>query len=477
MQNRLGPASGSAHEQIERRSVAAMVERLFLWLDERLGSAHWIQKALRKAFPDHWSFMLGEINLYAFIVLVATGTFLALFFKPSAAEVTYHGPYTLFDGAKISQAYASVLDLSFNVNAGLLIRQIHHWAALIFIAGIVVHMCRIFFTGAFRKPRELNWLIGISLFVLALGEGFTGYSMPDDLLSGVGLRIADSVALSVPLVGSWLSWLLVGGMFPSEPMIPRLFVTHVFIIPALIAALVTVHVAIVWRQKHAQFPGPGRTERNVVGSPLFPRYTAKTLALFLAVIAVCCGLGAFVQINPIWLWGPYLPWQVFSPAQPDWYIGWLEGALRLGPPFALHLFGDTIPAPFWSAVLMPVLLLVLVVLVPWIDSLVRNDRSSHQLLDLPRNVPARTAAGVAFLTFVFGLTAAGSDDVQARYLHTSVEALVHFYQGFCVLGTIAAFFITYAIATELRRRGGVHRSPRMKLRRGERGGYEEEAIP
>jgi ubiquinol-cytochrome c reductase cytochrome b subunit len=454
-----------------------MVERLVLWVDDRLGTAHFVHKALRKAFPDHWSFMLGEINAYAFIVLVATGTFLALFFKPSALETTYNGSYALLDGLKVSQAYASVLDLSFSVNAGLLVRQIHHWAALIFIAGIVVHMCRIFFTGAFRKPRELNWLIGVALFVLALGEGFTGYSMPDDLLSGVGLRIADSVALSIPLVGSWISFLLVGGKFPSDPMIPRLFVTHVFIIPALLAALITLHVAMVWRQKHTQFPGPGKTERNVVGSPLFPRYAVKSIALFLAVIAVCCGLGAFVQINPIWLWGPYEPWHVFSPAQPDWYIGWLEGALRLGPPFAAHLFGDTIPPPFWSAVLVPLILLLLVIFVPWIDAKLRNDEASHHLLDLPRNVPARTAAGVAFLTFVVGLTAAASDDVQARYLHTSVYALVEFYQAFCVLGTIAAFFITYTVAKELRQQGGVDRAPRARLRRSARGGYEEEAVP
>jgi ubiquinol-cytochrome c reductase cytochrome b subunit len=454
-----------------------MIERLALWFDDRLGTAHFVRKALRKAFPDHWSFMLGEINAYAFIVLVATGTFLALFFKPSALGTTYNGSYALLDGAKVSQAYASTLNLSFDVNAGLLVRQIHHWAALIFIAGIVVHMCRIFFTGAFRKPRELNWLIGVTLFVLALGEGFTGYSMPDDLLSGIGLRIADSVALAVPVIGSWISFLLVGGSFPSDPMIPRLFVTHVFIIPLLIAGLITVHLAIVWRQKHTQFPGPGRTERNVVGSPLFPRYAAKSLALFAAVIAVCCGLGAFVQINPIWLWGPYKPWHVFSPAQPDWYIGWLEGALRLGPPFAAHLFGDTIPAPFWSAVLVPVLLLLLVVFVPWIDAKLRNDGAPHHLLDFPRNVPARTASGVAFLTFVGSLTAAASDDVQSRYLHTSVDALVHVYQGICVLGTIVAFFITYVVAKELRQQGGVRRAPRERLLRSARGGYEEEIVP
>lgn len=454
-----------------------MIERFALWIDDRLGTAHFLSKALRKAFPDHWSFMLGEINLYAFFVLLGTGTFLALFFRPSASETMYHGPYPLLDGTRVSEAYASTLTLSFQVNGGLLMRQIHHWAALVFLAGIVVHMCRVFFTGAFRKPRELNWLIGIALLGLAMAEGFSGYSLPDDLLSGTGLRIADSVALSVPLVGTWLSFLLVGGNFPSDQMIPRLFVTHVFIGPALIAALVGVHLAMLWRQKHTQFPGPGRTERNVVGSPLFPRYAAKSLALFAAVVAATCGLGAFVQINPIWLWGPYEPWNASSPAQPDWYVGWLEGALRLGPPWAAHLFGDTIPSPFWVGVLLPFLMLVVVVLVPWIDAALRRDRRPHQLLDPARNVPVRTAAGVAFLVFCIGLTFAGGDDVQARYLHTSVEFIVHFYQGFCIFGSALAFALTYVIAKELRQKSGEKKAPRKRVLRNDRGGFEEEPVP
>jgi ubiquinol-cytochrome c reductase cytochrome b subunit len=455
---------------------ALVIARFALWLDDRLGTAHFVSKALRKAFPDHWSFMLGEINMYAFIVLLATGTYLALFFRPSTATVIYHGPYATLDGASVSEAYASTLNLSFSVDAGLLIRQAHHWAALIFVAGIMLHMCRVFFTGAFRKPRELNWLIGVGLLALALFEGFTGYSLPDDLLSGTGLRIADSVVMSIPVIGTWLSYLMLNGNFPTDAMIPRLFISHVYIAPAAIAALIGVHLAIVWRQKHSQFPGPGRTERNVVGSPLMPRYAAKSAALLMAVVAVTFGLAAFVQINPIWLWGPYVPWNIFSPVQPDWFIGWEEGVLRLGPPFALHIFGHTIPSPFWSAVFVPAILAVLVVLAPWIDAKLRRDTSPHQLLDFPRNVPLRTASGVAFLTFLIGLTLAGSDDVQARYVHISVESIVHVYQGFCIFGTVAAFLITYAIASELRARGGAGDSPRVRVRRNARGGFDEEHI-
>jgi ubiquinol-cytochrome c reductase cytochrome b subunit len=453
------------------------VERFLLWIDDRLGSAHFVRHALRKAFPDHWSFMLGEINLYVFLVLVATGTFLAFFFDPNAATVVYRGPYRLLDGTPVSHAYQSALALSFEVNGGLLVRQIHHWAALIFVAGVAVHMGRIFFTGAFRKPREINWVIGVLLFWLAMLAGFTGYSLPDDLLSGTGLRIAISVLLSVPLVGTWLTFWLTGGVYPTAQLLGRLFVLHIYLLPAVIAALIGLHLAIVWRQKHSQFPGPGRTERNVVGSPLIPRYAAKSIALLFAVVAVVVALGALVQINPVWLYGPYQPWNVVSPAQPDWYIGWLEGALRMGPPLALHLFGHTIPSPFWPAVLLPALLFTGLMVWPWIDAAIAHDRGSHQLLDNPRDVPWRTGIGVAAALFAAGLTLAGSDDVQARYVHLPITAITAFYRLFCVVAPIAGFVVAYAAAAELRAQGGVRKAPRVRLRRNARGGFEEDPLP
>ncbi|HEY6487312.1 MAG TPA: cytochrome bc complex cytochrome b subunit [Candidatus Cybelea sp.] len=435
-----------------------LVERLLLWFDDRLGTAHFVRHALRKAFPDHWSFMLGEINLYAFIVLVATGTFLALFFAPD-------------------RAYESTIALSFKVNGGLLIRQVHHWTALIFVAGIAVHMGRVFFTGAFRKPREINWVLGVLLFWIAMLAGFTGYSLPDDLLSGTGMRIFVSVALAIPVIGTWLTFFLLGGNYPSEQLLPRLFVAHIYLLPAAIAALIGLHLAIVWRQKHAQFPGPGRTERNVVGSPLFPNYAAKSLALMLAVTSVVFALGALVQINPIWLYGPYEAWNVVSPAQPDWYIGWLEGALRMGPPFAIHPFGHTIPSPFWPAVALPALLFILLLVWPWIDAALRRDRGAHQLLDNPREVPWRTGLGVAVFLFALGLTLAGSDDVQARYVHLPVTSITFFYRIFCVVAPIAGFALAFALARELRAKGGVQQAPRIRLRRNARGGFDEEPLP
>jgi ubiquinol-cytochrome c reductase cytochrome b subunit len=456
-----------------------MIERLLTWMDDRLGTAHFVNHALRKAFPDHWSFMLGEINAYLFAILVVTGTILAFFFHPSASETVYRGPYRLLDGVKMSDAYASVLRISFQVNAGLMLRQVHHWAALVFVAGIVAHMARIFITGSFRRPRELNWMIGVTLFAFAMFEGFLGYSLPDDLLSGIGLRIADSVLLSVPVVGTWASFLFLGGAFPNGEIVPRLFVMHVYILPILIAGAIGAHLAVLWRQKHAQFPSdrePRRTQRNVVGSPLFPNYAMKSAALGFATAAVMLALGALVQINPVWLYGPYEPWLALSPAQPDWYIGWLEGALRMGPPWAIHLWGHTIPSPFFPAVLLPFVLFTFLLLWPFIERALTHDTAEHQLLDRPRDCPWRTGLGVALLIFALCLTLAGSDDVQARYVGASVTAITNFYRVAAIIGPVAGFALSYAIARDLRARGGVHKAPRARIRRNEQGGYDEELV-
>jgi ubiquinol-cytochrome c reductase cytochrome b subunit len=367
--------------------------RLVRWLDDRLRASSLARSALAKVFPDHWSFMLGEIALYCFVVLVLTGVFLTLFFEPSTAETVYAGRWTPLNGEEVSAAYASTVTLSFDVRAGLLMRQVHHWAALVFVSAIVVHLCRVFFTGAFRRPRELNWLIGVTLLLLAVFNGFTGYSLPDDLLSGVGLRIAYSITLAIPVVGPWLAFLLFGGEFPADQIIHRLFVIHVLVVPGALAALIGLHMAILVRQKHTQFPGPGRTEHNVVGAKLWPTYTAKTLGLLCGILAVLFGLGGLVQINPVWLYGPFDPAQVTSPAQPDWYIGWVEGALRMYPPWELTLFGHLLPNPFAPAVLVPGLTFLGLYAWPFLEARLTGDRQPHQLLDRPRSVQGGRVAG------------------------------------------------------------------------------------
>src|SRR3712207_9221688 len=208
-----------------------------LEVDDRLIVAGPLRRTLNKVFPDHWSFLLGEIALYAFIILLLSGTYLTFFYDASMREVVYDGSYAPLRGVEMSAAYDSTLDLSFDVRGGLLMRQIHHWAALLFVAAIVVHLLRIFFTGAFRRPRETNWLIGVVLLVLALLEGVTGYSLPDDLLSGTGLRIISAILLSIPVIGTWAHFAVFNGDFVGEEIIGRFYIAHVLIFPAILLAL------------------------------------------------------------------------------------------------------------------------------------------------------------------------------------------------------------------------------------------------
>src|SRR5947209_4083863 len=368
--------------------------------------------------------MLGEVALYCFVILVLTGVFLTFFFNASAHEVVYHGSYKPLEGVRMSEAYRSTVRLSFDVRAGLVMRQIHHWAALLFAASVVAHLCRIFFTGAFRRPRELNWVIGVTLLVLVILNGFTGYSLPDDLLSGTGLRIAYSIALSIPIAGTWLAFLFFGGEFPATALIPRLFVIHVLLIPAIIVGLLTAHLAILWRQKHTQFRGPGRREDNVVGSHLWPTYAAKSVGLFGLVFAVIAALAGLAQVNPVWLYGPFEPSAVSTAAQPDWYLGWLEGALRIFPPWDVVIFHHTISEVFFPAVVLPSVTFGLLYLWPVMEAWVTKDRATHHLLDRPRDRPVRTAIGVGVLTFYSVLLLAGGQDIFAQQLNVSIGAVV-----------------------------------------------------
>jgi ubiquinol-cytochrome c reductase cytochrome b subunit len=430
-----------------------VIRRLSEWFDDRVGAASFVRSALNKIFPDHWSFMLGEIALYSFVILVLTGVFLSLFFDATQGETIYQGSYEPLRGVEMSRAYGSILELSFDTRAGLVMRQIHHWAAIIFIASILLHLLRIFFTGAFRRPREMNWIIGLTLFGLAMFNGFTGYSLPDDLLSGTGLRIAYSIALSIPFVGSWIAFLVFGGEFPAEEIIGRLFIVHVLIIPAIIAALIGVHLALVWRQKHTDFPGPRRTERNVVGSRLWPTYAVKSIALFFGVFAVCAALGGLFQINPVWLYGPFRVQQVPSPAQPDWWLGWVEGALRIFPSWEIRAFGFEIPNPFFPAVLLPGITFAVLYAWPWLEARFTRDRELHNLLDRPRDRPLRTAIGTAALAFYAILQLAASNDLIALKLQVSVETVTWFFRIAVLVVPPVLGWLMYKLMTRFKASG------------------------
>ncbi len=435
------------------RAVHRRFERGVRYTEQRLGGAPMYKWLLRYVVPDHWSFLLGEIALYAFIVLVGTGIFLTLYYIPSQNQVLYHGSYALLRNQQMSEAYRSVLDITFDVPSGLLIRQVHHWAANVFVAAIVLHLCRIFFTGAYRKPRDFNYYVGLTMLMLAILEGFAGYSLVDDLLSGMGLVIAYGVALSIPLIGGQMSSTLWGGQFPGTgSFFSRLEILHVFLIPLALMGLIGIHLVSIMRQHHSQFPGPGRRERNVVGTPMWPAYALRSIGLLLAVAAVLFLMGGLIQINPIWQWGPYHPYLSENGAQPDWYIGWLIGALRLMPNYELVIAGRTvIPNPFWGGVAFPLVVFGVLYLWPAVERRITGDRRQHDLLDRPRDRPTRTAIGAAFFSWVVIIFAVGSTDRIFFRLHVPYTAMIHFWRvGVWVL-PIIVFFITRSGARALKR--------------------------
>jgi len=445
------------------------------WLDERLGVAKGGRVLLDKIFPDHWSFLLGEIALYSFVVLVATGIFLSLYFVPSANELVYHGIYAPLRGSKVSAAYASTVNLSFGVRSGLVIRQMHHWAADVFVGAIAVHMCRIFFTGAFRKPRELNWMVGVTLLTLALANGFIGYSLPDDLVSGTGLRIMFSIVLSIPIVGSYLATFLFGGNFPGDgSIIPRLFIIHVLVLPLIILGLIAAHLGLLVHQKHTQFAGHGRTEHNVVGSPMYPTFIAKTTGFLFVITGVLWALGGLAQINPIWQFGQYEPYKISYAVQPDWYMGWLDGALRIMWPWSWTFLGHTIPfVVLLPAVVFPGLCFTLFYAWPFIEAKLTGDTMEHNLLDRPRDKPRRTAIGAAFLAFFFTLFAASSTDVLANFFHVSLNEVLWFFRIAVIVIPIIVGVFTYYLCREMSGVPGIGRRKRaVVIVRSATGEYE-----
>jgi ubiquinol-cytochrome c reductase cytochrome b subunit len=421
-----------------------------LEIDDRLIVAGPLRRTLNKVFPDHWSFLLGEIALYSFVVLLLSGTYLTFFFDASMEEVVYQGSYAPLRGVEVSAAYDSALHMSFDVRGGLFMRQVHHWAALLFVASIVLHLLRIFFTGAFRRPRETNWLIGVVMLVLSLLMGVTGYTLPDDLLSGTGLRIISAILLSIPVVGTWVHFAVFNGDFVGTEIIGRFYIAHVLLFPAILLGLIAVHLLILVKQKHTQFPGPGRTEHNVVGNRLFPAFAGKATGLFFVVFGVIAALGGLAQINPVWLWGPYNPAQVSSASQPDWYIMFLDGSTRLFPAWDINLPGDyTIPALFWPTVVIAGAMFTILALYPMIERKLTRDTASHHLLQRPRDVPVRTSLGAMALTFYVWLLISGGNDVIADKFDISLNAMTWIGRiGVIVLPPIA-YAVTYRICLGL----------------------------
>jgi len=428
-------------------------------IDSRYTLSGLVRPQLNKVFPTHWSFMLGEMALYSFIILLLTGVYLALFFDPSITKVIYDGAYLPLNGVEMSRAYATALDISFEVRGGLFVRQMHHWAALMFMMAMVAHMLRVFFTGAFRRPREANWIIGCTLIILGMAEGFMGYSLPDDLLSGVGLRIMSAIIVGLPIIGTWLHWLIFGGDFPSDLMLDRFYIAHVLILPGIILGLIAAHLALVWYQKHTQFPGAGRTENNVVGIRIMPLFATKAIGFGLLTAGVLALMSGLTTINAIWTIGPYNPSQVSAGSQPDVYMLWTDGVARVMPAWELYLGNYTIPSAFWVALVCG-LMVVLLFAYPWIEKKATGDDAHHNLLQRPRDVPVRTGIGVMAITFFLLVTISGGNDHVAHFFQISLNAMTWVGRIGVIILPPLAYYVTHRICV------GLQRSDRAVLEHG-----------
>jgi ubiquinol-cytochrome c reductase cytochrome b subunit len=438
---------GHAHLEAE-----PVIRRVVRYVDTRTASTPIVRKTLRYLFPDHWSFLLGEVALYAFLVLVATGIYLTFFFVDSTRDVVYHGPYLPLRGQHMSEAYRSVLDISTTVKAGLLIRQTHHWAANVFIAAIILHLFRIFFTGAYRKPRGLIYAIGVTMLMLTLLEAYMGYSLVDDLLSGMGLVIGYSVGLSLPFVGANLMSWLFHGPFPGQAVFwPRMYVAHVFLFPVLIGTLLTAHVLLVAMRHHTQFRRTkSESEHAVRGVPTFPGQTPRSLGLLFGTAGILFLLGGLVQINPIWLWGPYHTYVSTNGAQPDWYLGWLIGGLRLVPSIDVTIGHYTLfPNPFWGGAAFPLVVFGFLYVWPSLERALTGDTAYHNLVERPRDNPLRTAIGIGMATWVLLVFIAGSSDRVYVWLNISYTSQIEVYRALVFVIPLLAAAIAHRVCEEL----------------------------
>ncbi|MBL1097998.1 cytochrome bc1 complex cytochrome b subunit [Streptomyces coffeae] len=427
-------------------------EALADWADGRVGLFKMAKANLRKVFPDHWSFLIGEIALYTFIIIILTGVYLTLFFDPSMNEVVYHGRYVPLQGIRMSAAYESTLDISFDLRGGLLLRQIHHWAAILFIASMLVHMMRTFFNGVFRKPREFNWMSGAGLLILGMFDGFLGYSLPDDLLSGTGLRFMEGAILSVPIVGTYLSFFLFGGQFPGDIIIPRLFTVHILLIPGIMLGLLALHMMLLVYHKHTHHPGPGKKNMNIVGPPLWPVYVAKSGGFFFLVFAITTLMSGIATVNPIWAYGPYRPDMVSTDAQPDWYMGFSEGLIRLMPGWEINLWGHTLVLGIFIPLMVFPMVLLVIWLYPFLEAWITGDRREHHLNERPRNAPTRTAFGAAWIALYLVLLIGGGNDLVATHFHLSINAITWAGRIAFFVAPVVVFAITKRVCLGLQRR-------------------------
>jgi len=406
----------------------------------------------RRRVPTHWTNLFGTVTLASLVVVTVTGLVLMFFYTPSSADTIYAGSYAPLHGATVSQAFASTMHVTFDVPGGVVLRQAHHWAALLLPAAITVQLATTFFTGAFRRPRRAMWVLLLLALIAALASGWSGYALPDDMLSGTGLRIVEGILLGIPVIGTWLASILFGGPFPGR-IIENLYPLHIVVFPGALLVLAALRTIAAWRHGPPQFPGRGRTPENVVGVALIPTAATRAGGLFLVVTGLLLLVSATVTVSPIWLYGPADPGNAGAGSQPDWYTGFLDGALRLVPPgWEVVWLGRT-----WTLAILAPLAVVgaffaFVAAYPFLEEWVTGDRGDHHLLDRPRHAPTRTGLGVAGLVFVGVLWAAGGADIIATAFSVSIEHVITALQVALVAGPILAYTVTRRMCFGLQRR-------------------------
>jgi ubiquinol-cytochrome c reductase cytochrome b subunit len=394
-------------------------------LDDRMRLRSPTRAVANKVFPSNWSFLIGEVAMISFAVLVATGIFLALFYRASTEPALYSGENPYFTGSVVPAAFESIVRLSEDVPGGLFMRRVHRAASHLFIAATVLHMLRIILTGAFRRPRELNYHLGIGLLTLALAEGFFGYSLPYDSLAGTGIRVAYSITQSVPWVGEDVAFWVFGGEFPSDAIIPRFHALHVFVLPLLISGLVAVHLAILVRQKHTQMPKPDVDgHAYIVGKPLWPGQFAESATLVLWVGGLLAMSATFIPWSDIELLGPFFPGEVGNNAQPDWFLFWTDGLLRAFPPFEVRFLGATWNTVFVAGAVIPGAMFALLVAYPFIERRVYRLQGDWHVLTNPLDIPLRAAMVVGTFSFVLLASANATNDIMSRMTGIPIEAMV-----------------------------------------------------
>jgi cytochrome b-561 len=443
---------------------------VYRWFDDRFDLDD-AEAFLGKAFPAEDSFLLGEVALFCFLLLVATGIFLGFFFEPSTSKVEYEGSIAEYQGEELPESFVSVLNITYDVPFGMFIRRIHHWAAHLFVASMALHMLRVFFTGAYRNPREPNWLVGTGLAGLSMFAAYTGYALPFDEFASTAVGIGYNVALSVPLIGELLGQLVFGGEFPSSATIPRFYFLHVFVLPTAIAGLIAVHMTILIRQKHTErqrdedIPGPqpaatdgaGETVEDpapdqshvdrdddsvVVGLPAFPNQAAVSAVVFFLTLATLSLLAGFLPVHNIAEYGPNDPASTPTLIMPDWFLMWGYGFLKLTPSWmSFDLLGIHISSEFIGGLVLPGLVFGAVALWPFIDY---HDEPVHFTAN-PLDRPWQTAVGIAGVVFIMIASLAGMDVIIAEVLHTTTAALRPILTALLLVGPLVAGGITYLV--------------------------------